>query len=142
MAAKKLVDNPKGLPIVDATDDLNIEVTESDVRKAVPLSPTKCALANAACRMEGVARAHFNKAISYLVFKDRILRFETPESATREMVAIDRGGAFAVGKYTLKRVRKSNRLDRDNTGRKGGGYNGKPKTAPATRHVTVLVRGA
>lgn len=142
MAAKKLVENPKGLPIIDATEDLVVTVTAADVRKAVPMSPTKCALANAACRMKGVARAQFNKAITYLVFGDKILRFETPESATREMVAIDRGGAFAEGEYVLKRVSKSNRLDRDNTGRKGGGYNGKAKSAATPRHVTVMVRGA
>lgn len=141
---KKLVENPRGLPIVDATESVVIEVAASDVRKAKPMDPTACALANGSVRcLADVVRATINKTVSYLEYADRIERYATPESATREIISIDRGGSFAVGTYYLRPPSPGNRLDRVQKRKKPlapkAGSRGATRRSP---HVTVMVRGA
>lgn len=145
MAEKKpkhLVDNPKGKPIVDATEDGVIEVVSGDISNATAMSPTDCAIARSCKRsVKGVIRATINKSVSYLEFKDKIVRFMTPQSAAREIIAIDRGGAFASGTYYLKRPSQSSKLGQ-RPGRPRGKKDGSRGARERQPHVTVMVRGA
>jgi hypothetical protein len=129
----------KGLPLVDANpgEKLEIEITESDINRSRKNDPNNCAGATAIKRILGVeAEVHLSRV--YIKSKDKKswIRFQTPESISREIVAFDRAHKFEPGVYQLIPVAKSNRL---------GMYKGKStKTGKdekrAKYHTTVNVR--
>lgn len=141
MPGKMLVDNPKGKPVRDSKKDYLVKVTATDIRRAVPHSPTKCAIANGCKRVDGVVAATINKSVSYLEFPDEIVRLFTPQAAAREVIALDRGGAFQPGEFWLKAPWPSSRLGK-RPGRPRGKANGSRGKRRNGRHITVMVRGA
>ena len=99
-----------GLPVRDATEALAFTVKPRDITKNGIKSPDSCAMAMA-CRREHHARdVRIHMKYSYVLEKDHWLRYRTPPSVTREIIAFDRGGAFDPGEYMLLPPYKSARL--------------------------------
>ncbi len=99
----------KGLPLVDASDDLDIEIRAGDVSSATQKDPANCAAANAAKRvLQTEVEVHLSRI--YIKDKKRWIRFITPEHISREIVSFDRGAVFEPGEYTFKAPSGSQRL--------------------------------
>jgi hypothetical protein len=131
------VHNPNGLPIVDATEDLIVQVKKKEIRSAVPLDPERCAVAKTCKLMPGVIRASIHKHCSYVVYADRIVRYMTTRAVLLNLVSLDRGGAFAEGVYRLKAPVNTQKIG-SRLGRPRGKNNGtKPRSTPV---VTVMTR--
>src|SRR6266852_4227109 len=106
---KRKISTYKGLPLVDATKDLEICVTKHDINKSSKNDPTNCAAANAAKRiLHTDVEVHISR--TYIKKNKKWIRFNTPHSVGREITSFDRGAAFEPGTYILKVVPKSNRL--------------------------------
>lgn len=101
----------KGLPLIDATSDMEICVTKSDVSKSRKNDPLNCAAANAIKRiMHTDAEVHISR--TYVKDGDkRYIRFLTPSSISREITSFDRSSIFEPGTYNLKAPNASARLD-------------------------------
>jgi hypothetical protein len=99
----------KGLPLVDAAEDLQIEIKKGDINTARQKDPANCAAANAAKRvLHTEVEVHVSRI--YVKDKNRWVRFITPESISREIISFDRGAIFEPGEYTFKAPTKGNRL--------------------------------
>lgn len=126
----------KGLPLVDASGDMEICVTKQDVSMSKKNDPANCAAANAIKRtIKTEAEVHISRV--YVKHKNRWVRFMTPESVSREITSFDRSAIFEPGTYVLKAPTKSNRL-----GAHTRNYDTGPHTTtkrPA-RHHTVNIR--
>lgn len=108
-----------GLPVVNATRALRLQVTEKDIAQGERLNPNSCAIAVAAVkRLKGVKRAKVHSTHIYLLMDGakQWLRFDTTAAARREAFSFDRGGTFYPGEFDLqppsvatviKRARKS-----------------------------------
>lgn len=140
---KALVDNPKGLPIVDSKRDVVLEIAAKHIKRAKPMDPTGCAAAICCTDTHvGVVKATINKAIAYLEYSDKILRFTVPNALSREIIAFDRSAPFAEGRYCLKAPNKASRLGRKQPGKPRTTEDGSRGPLRQQRHVTVMVRGA
>jgi len=92
-----------GKRVVDATVPLPVHVTMADVRKGNTKDPGGCAAAQALMRECGFSQARVHLGRVYVEKPDRWVRFMTPESLSREIVAYDRKGkAFEPGEYRLR----------------------------------------
>jgi hypothetical protein len=98
----KLID---GQPVANAATELRLEVTAADIREGAPGNPNACAIAVAAVRqLAGVDAAKVHLGVIYLRRRGKWFRWKTPEYATREIVAFDRGGRFIPCEIDLKPV--------------------------------------
>jgi hypothetical protein len=101
----------KGWPLVDASEDLEIEVTKSDVLSSKKGDPHNCAAAVATKRQ---LKAEVEVHISRTYVKDnkhkRYIRFLTPESIRREITSFDRSAIFEPGEYVLKAASPGQKL--------------------------------
>jgi hypothetical protein len=135
--------NPNGLPIIEAKRDLVVKVTANDVRRGKRLDSHECAFAKA-CKRQGASEATILRRVTYLKFEKHIVRYRTPESAARELIVFDRGGAFAAGTYVFRPFGKNSRLVRNggtsNAVRKGRKPYPKKNDQRMPPHVTTLVR--
>jgi hypothetical protein len=127
--------------VVDATSDIDITVTEADCRKGVARDHTKCPGALAAGR--GYDGAIIAKRSAYIIKGRTAVRYRVPEGLTREEVAIDRGGSFRPGTFTLKKPGKGEQLATGDNA-KTGPHKKKSKAArPSfTPHFTEGMRTA
>lgn len=127
----------RGLPMVDASEDLNLSITPADIRRAIKnrKDPNNCAAAEAIKRQEICKDVAVYMSRTYVKDKDRWVRYVTPSAISREVTSFDRGSEFEPGDYTLKAPSPSNRLGvhRGKTTRKTG----KQKKQ---KHVTLNVR--
>jgi len=101
----------KGLPLIDAEDDLEIEVLKSDVSKSRKNDPANCAAAVASKRiLKTDVEVHLSR--TYVKSPDEYawIRFVTPPSIGREITSFDRSSIFEPGNYTLKAPSASARL--------------------------------
>ncbi len=101
----------------DAKQPAGIEVTTKDVANSRPGDPAACAMARAICREWHADAAVIGMTDSYVIKGNSAVRFQTPESVSREIVSFDRKAGFAPGKYHLGSVSKS--LRRTSKGRGG-----------------------
>jgi hypothetical protein len=91
----------KGLPLVDATEDLDIEVKKGDISTARKKSPEACAMANAGKRvLQTEVEVHMSRI--YVKKNNKWIRYMTPERTSREITSFDRGSIFEPGDYTFK----------------------------------------
>lgn len=99
----------KGLPLVDATQDLDIEIKPGDISTAKKKDPAHCAAANAARRsLRTEVEVHVSRI--YVKKGKKWVRFITPERISREIVSFDRSSIFEPGEYTFKAPAGQNRL--------------------------------
>lgn len=134
---KKYTSTYKGLPLVDAAEDLDICVTKQDVSTARKKDSTGCAAANALKRvLKTEAEVHLSRTYIKDAKNKVWVRFKTPESVSREITSFDRAAIFEPGDYTLKAPSAKEKL---------GIYKGRstPKTGAKRRavsHQTINVR--
>ncbi|SRR5712692_128581 len=101
----------KGLPLIDADEDLNIEVFKSDVSKSKKNDPANCAAAVASKRiLKTEVEVHISRTYVKDPKKKAWIRFVTPASVGREITSFDRSSIFEPGKYVLKAISPSQRL--------------------------------
>lgn len=129
---------PKVQHIKDAKEGITIEVTDGDRFRAKKQDHKECALA-VACKRE----YHLDGAIvsinrAYLVKGNEATRYDVRAAISREIVALDRGGDFASGHYTLHAIPKQSRLGVKRKNVPSGAKPGKKKRP--TPHVTKGVR--
>src|SRR5713101_3983749 len=93
----------KGLPLIDAEEDLSIEVFKSDVSKSKKNDPSNCAAAIASQRMlKTDIEVHISRTYVLDLKKKAWIRFMTPEAIGREITSFDRSSIFEPGDYILK----------------------------------------
>jgi len=129
---------PNVKSIKDATKPLVIEVTPADVKTSRVKSHRGCALAVACKRKMHLDGAVISRSIGYLVKDRAATRYLLPESATREVVAFDRGGTFEPGDYKLMVPHENVRLGQ--IARKPQGRNDGSRPRKAPRHLTANIR--
>jgi hypothetical protein len=125
----------KGLPLVDANDDLEVEITKADVLAAKRKAPNSCAAAKALSRsLHTEAEVHISR--TYLRKGNKWIKFITPSSIAREITSFDRSSIFEPGDYTLKAPSVRMRL-----GTYRGNYNSKKNTGKKRKHhITINIR--
>lgn len=123
--------------MIDATNSIELEVTLADIRKAKPLDPTCCAVAQALKR-QGFCQAIVMRSTTYInmgsLASPSWIRFATPNSLQRELIALDRGGRFEPGDYTINPHSPARRL-----GAKPWRSRGK-KRRHSKHHITTNIR--
>lgn len=136
MSKKSIQPTYKGLPLIDATKDLEICVTKSDVSRSRKNDPSNCAAANSLKRvLETEVEVHISR--TYVKEGKKWVRYITPQSVQREITSFDRGSSFEPGEYNLKAPSKACRLgsSRSTGERTGEGTSNKPKY-----HITANIR--
>jgi hypothetical protein len=101
----------RGIPMIDANKPIIVDVTPADCAKSTAKNSKECAFAHAVVRVykkQGVIATYFFRTTAWLEYDDKLVRYSLPPSAQKEIVAFDRGGGFAPGKYQLSKVCKSN----------------------------------
>ena len=70
----------KGLKKVDARSDLVIELTQTDIKRALVKNSKCCAFARAAKRQYECRAAYFFRSTAWLEYDDKIVRYLLPTS--------------------------------------------------------------
>lgn len=92
----------EGLPVVDSKSPVTIHVEDQDIKGARKNDPGGCAAAKAGQReLKKDVRVFLTRTYIKSADKKHWVRYITPESAGREIVAFDRGAAFCEGSYKL-----------------------------------------
>lgn len=125
-----------GLPVFDANKSITVEILVEDVRKGKKLDPGQCAAALACKREFKVKEAYVNIGRTYIRQKDHWLRYTTSASLAREIAAVDKGGRFSPGEYTLGKMQPS----REHDVTRDKGARTKPKKVRMPYHLTADVR--
>lgn len=135
-----------GVQLHDAATDLILHIRAVDVAKAEAKDPLNCAAARALKRQLKASEACVMRARTYVNVGTKRdptwLRFLTPESLSREIVAIDRGGKFMPDSYKLKAPTRSQKLGQHRSGSGSGSSRKRRKhlDEPLHRHVTANIR--
>jgi hypothetical protein len=103
-------DFPQVKHIVDATEQLQVEVAAYDRVTGKVKNPQDCAMARACRRKFGLDGAIISLASAYLIKGDTAVRYKVPATLAREVVTFDRNKNFAPGTYLLGCFAPSNRL--------------------------------
>jgi hypothetical protein len=127
-------------PVFDADGPLEIQISAADCSAGKNKDPSKCAAALAVKRAIPAAlsvRVHISR--TYVEFKDKWLKYRTPEGLRTEMVAFDRGGEFTPGKFRLQEIQDVHKIGapRRKDPRK---RHDRPKTKRAKPHHTTNIR--
>ena len=125
--------------IEDATEPITVTVKECDRKNAKPWDHDKCAMARACMREKHVDGAYIQISKAYLVKGTNATRYEVPATVAREIVSFDRHSDFAIGRYGLSPVSKSNRLGKEQ-GSKKKWTKSPTKKKPLVVHQTASVR--
>ena len=135
-----------GLPVIDSTRDLNVDVQVRDIKQAKKNDPGNCAIAKAIKRETGKDAKVFLTR-TYVKEKDHWERYTTPLRASREIVSFDRSQQFDPGNYkvncpgTGQTLRYQRGYQRPRKTRKTWDKrtdSSKPRSAPQkTKHVRV-----
>ncbi len=91
-----------GKPVRNAKKPIVLVITSDDVKKGATRDPASCAAALACKRQMNAAEARVHTGRTYVRIKDEWIRFNTPVSLQKEIVAFDRGGSFEPGEYELR----------------------------------------
>lgn len=103
--------HPHVTSVQDADEDVLVEVTNQDDRNSKKKNHAECALATACKRQEKVTAAVVSVSKAYIIRGNTAIRYDMPESASREVVSYDRNGGFAPGKYKLRAPCPASRLE-------------------------------
>jgi hypothetical protein len=127
--------------IKDSKASIDILVTKEDDRISKKKSHAGCAMAVACKRRFKLDGVIISKSKAYLIKGRTAIRFQLPESVSREVVSFDRGGGFSPGKYKLSRPAPAERLGNMSYKKDGNHTKGNSKTRKTlSRHVTTRVR--
>jgi hypothetical protein len=134
----------RGLAPKDGTKPIHLEITPKDIQKGRPLDPENCAAA-CALKRQGFTEAIVMRSVTYVnkgtKESPNWLRFATPNSLAREIVALDRGGRVEPGEFMVKPFNPARKLGAKTWHSRG--QNGSSSTKPSSsRHVTVKIREA
>lgn len=128
--------------IQDGSNDICLKIEAGDIRRANAMDPMSCAAARALKRQYKVAEVCVMRSRTYVNYGSKSdplwCRYITPESLSREIVAIDRGGHFEPGDYTIKAPCESQKLGLVRAGK--GSKRRKQRQVRAFRHVTAKIR--
>jgi len=125
-----------GLPVKDATKNLEIEIEKVDAVGSRKKDPHNCAAARAIKREYKCKDVAVFSSKTYVLENDHYVRYITPESITREIVAFDRGSEFEPGSYKLRKPGPTEKLGSPRTPsnkKKGSGVRNRI-------HVTANIR--
>ncbi|HWS65725.1 MAG TPA: hypothetical protein VN325_23445 [Steroidobacteraceae bacterium] len=132
----------QGKKVRDAKSKLMINIVKRDVDNAAKMDPGNCAISRAVKRCAHAHQVIVHRSRTYVQMNQGSdwLRYETPESAARELISFDRGAGFQEDNYTLRPVRPSARegMLKDRK-RDRGAYTGKKRTP---HHVLKGVRAS
>lgn len=101
---------PKVTKIIEAKENLEIEVLPVDDKNSKRRDHEACAMAVACKRAYKADGVIISRSVEYLVKDNLAVRFFIPESVSREIVSFDRGGAFNPGVYHLRKPSESDTL--------------------------------
>jgi hypothetical protein len=126
-------------PIKDAKLAFRCTVTEDDLRRAVPLDPSKCALARTVERYTGNTAIAIYHTKAYIPFTKKggnkvIERFSLDTETQNSIAEFDRTGKFPLGEYIFLPPPKTARLGAHRKYRNGG------SSSPAISAVRVKPR--
>jgi|SRR5882672_9679450 len=110
-----------GQDVYDATQPLMINITKQDIINGKGKDPGACAAAMAAMRSLGATKARVHLSRTYIELdpsamgiksrKSKVwMRYQTPISLAKEMIALDRGGKFEPGAHRLGAPHKFHKL--------------------------------
>src|SRR5271154_229036 len=85
---RRLFPNVKS--VTDSTENVVVEVKDSDNKSGRRKAATGCAMAKAVCRQFHADGAIIGLSKSYIIKGDKAIRFETPSSVQREITSFDR----------------------------------------------------
>lgn len=127
-----------GMKVVDAKKKVTIVITKADVKNGETKDPAGCAAARACMRDLEATAARVHLGRTYVKIDNKWIRFHTPSSLRSEIIAFDRGGSFAPGKYVLPALQPAKKTGR----RQGSMTNTQPKRRKRARpyHITTGVR--
>lgn len=126
--------------MTDASKSFQFTITQADINKAKPMDPYECAAA-CALKRQGFAEAIVMRATTYINHGTRRnpnwVRYATPQSLQREIIALDRGGSMEPGDFTMQAFSPARRL-----GAQKWRLQGKRKgnTKPRYHHITPNIR--
>jgi hypothetical protein len=134
-----------GLKVIDADSKVKLNITPRDIGAGTRKSPATCPAAQAACRLPNVLEARVHITRTYIKKRHGTggvwIRYKTPPSLHAEIVAVDRGGTFEPGIYTLSPMPRSGRLGVYKvTGKKVAKGKKRKVYHASARHVTTNVR--
>jgi hypothetical protein len=115
---------PQVTTIRDASECIQIEVSQRDSDRADKKNHKTCAMAVACKRKLGLDGVIISINTAYLIKGKIAKRYRLPESVAREVVSFDRNAGFAPGQYQLSKVPKSLRLGTQRAKRIGRGKTG------------------
>ena len=99
----------EGLPVVDAKDDIVLNVSKHDVQISKKKDPAHCAAAEAGKReLKCEVKVYLSRM--YVKTGKQWVRYVTPSNVSREIVSFDRGNQFEPGSYVFKAASISQRL--------------------------------
>jgi hypothetical protein len=100
----------RGSSVEDATQDMMLKVTNSDIKGATKKAPSKCAIARACKRQENVeAIIHITRVYLRNGGKNWV-RYILPKALRGEIIAFDRGGKFLPGEFVLMAPKNQEKL--------------------------------
>jgi hypothetical protein len=134
----KKVNTLDGLPIVDAKNNLAVEVLDKDIKTSKTKSPGHCAFAIACLRAMKAKEVRVHLGRTYVRHNGKWVRYVTPVRLQKEIVAFDRGGSFEPGTYNLYAPQPTKLLGKKN-GSVSPKRNGPPKKTTGY-HFTGNVR--
>ncbi len=90
-----------GKPVRNAKKPVVLVITSDDVKKGATRDPASCAAALACKRQMNASEARVHTGRTYVRIKDEWIRFNTPVSLQKEIVAFDRGGVFRAWRIRI-----------------------------------------
>lgn len=128
--------------VVNAKQDLTLEITKRDTQKGKTKNHNGCVIAEACKSQLDFDDAIIARRTAFLIRNNVATRFSIPEHVTREIISFDRGGAFAPGSYDLRVPKKVKPREagarRPNVERPG---NSKPQKRQKTMGVRCSLKG-
>lgn len=101
---------PSVTEVHDADEDFSIQVTANDSKVARTKDHNNCAMAVAVKRAAKARGVIISVKKAYIIKKERAIRYNLPESVSREIVSFDRKAGFAEGSYNLATPKGSSRI--------------------------------
>lgn len=100
--------HPNVTSVVDAKDDIDIEILPRDLKNSKRKDPNSCALAKAICRSFDGAVVSIH--VVYIVRGKTATRYIVPACVAHELVTFDRHSDFTPGEFYLRAPGKSQRM--------------------------------
>ena len=131
-----------GIPRIEATRPMLIEIENSDLKSGVRKNPSRCAFSLACRRSDrAVKAAYFFRSTAWLQYEDKLVRYHLPPSMQKEIVSFDRNKTMDPGLYRMSPFPKCDHLANvRKRARKGRQATTIRKGQKVVRHHTTSVR--